>query len=64
MISCAVNELMKKRLADSKGKSVSELELKDRLIAGACAGLCYWMGTFPLDVVKVNGIIHDSQNYS
>ena len=30
-----------------------ELKLSQRLFAGATAGLAYWVGTYPLDVVKV-----------
>lgn len=28
--------------------------MPERLLAGACAGLCYWVGTFPLDAIKVS----------
>ena len=56
-----VNELVKHRVADFRNKSVSNLSMPERLFAGACAGLSYWVGTFPLDAIKVL-IIY--QNYS
>ena len=56
LIDNVVNELMKLWLAESKNISVSELEMKDRLIAGGAAGLGYWMSVFPLDVVKVSTV--------
>eukprot|EP01033_Poteriospumella_lacustris_P000577 gene577-394_t len=47
-----VNELVKRFFANREGKDVSEVSIAQNLIAGGCAGLCYWVGTFPLDVVK------------
>ena len=29
-----------------------DLEMWERVVSGACAGLCYWVGTYPLDLVK------------
>lgn len=48
-----VNELAKRSLAHYAGCEVKQLSLRDRLAAGAAAGLSYWVGTYPLDVVKV-----------
>jgi hypothetical protein len=47
-----VNELMKRYFAQLRNVHPSELDLGPRLAAGASAGLCYWVGTYPLDVVK------------
>lgn len=47
-----VNEIVKRQLADLSGVTVRELQPWQRLIAGACAGICYWVPTYPLDVVK------------
>ena len=40
-------------MAHNAGCEVHQLGLRDRLLAGAAAGLSYWVGTYPLDVVKV-----------
>lgn len=29
-----------------------DLEMWERVVSGACAGLCYWVGTYPLDLIK------------
>lgn len=47
-----VNELVKRYFAKRDGIPVGEVSISQNLIAGGCAGLCYWVGTFPLDVVK------------
>lgn len=47
-----VNELVKRGLAERQGVTVDELSTRDRLIAGACAGLSYWVLTYPLDLIK------------
>ena len=56
VMSChviAVNELVKSNVASFRNKSTDNLSMPERLFAGACAGLCYWVGTFPLDAIKV-----------
>lgn len=50
----AVNELVKSNVASFRNKSTDNLSMPERLFAGACAGLCYWVGTFPLDAIKVS----------
>lgn len=55
-----VNELTKHKLADLRNIPVAHLSMPERLFAGACAGLSYWVGTFPLDAIKVS----DSHSYS
>jgi solute carrier family 25 carnitine/acylcarnitine transporter 20/29 len=47
-----VNEIVKHEIAKREGINVSELTVPQRLVAGASAGLCYWVGTYPLDVIK------------
>jgi len=44
---------MKRWQAQRDGIAIKDLSLTQRLLAGACAGLSYWIGTYPLDVVKV-----------
>ena len=39
-------------LAGQHDHDPAKLPLHKRLLAGACAGLCYWTLTYPLDVVK------------
>lgn len=34
------------------GKTIKEITMFENMIAGASAGLCYWIGTYPLDVIK------------
>lgn len=58
----AVNELVKSNVAALRQKSVDKLTMPERLFAGACAGLCYWVGTFPLDAIKVMSA-HMSSHY-
>mmetsp|Transcript_22286 Transcript_22286/g.22459 ORF Transcript_22286/g.22459 Transcript_22286/m.22459 type:complete len:344 (+) Transcript_22286:238-1269(+) len=48
----SVNELWKHAIAKHNQISVHDLQTHHRLIAGAAAGLGYWMGAYPLDVVK------------
>ena len=43
---------MKRKLAERSGVHVNELQSWQRLIAGASAGLSYWVLTYPLDLVK------------
>lgn len=57
-----VNELVKSNVAALRQKSVDKLTMPERLFAGACAGLCYWVGTFPLDAIKVTSA-HMSLRY-
>lgn len=40
-------------MARHEDVQVKDLRLSHRLVAGACAGLSYWVGTYPLDVIKV-----------
>lgn len=54
-----VNELMKQRLVDRRNNAQSarhfttnDLSLPERLISGACGGVCYWVLTYPLDAIK------------
>jgi Mitochondrial carrier protein len=50
--SITVNEIVKEKLARHEGVDISELSLGQRLLAGACAGLGYWVSTYPLDAIK------------
>lgn len=43
---------MKRTIADHKGVDVSDLQFSHRLLAGATAGLGYWVTTYPLDAIK------------
>ena len=54
-----VNELVKSNVASFRNKSTDNLSMPERLFAGACAGLCYWVGTFPLDAIKVRTLLKD-----
>jgi solute carrier family 25 carnitine/acylcarnitine transporter 20/29 len=48
-----VNELGKAWICEYRGYAdESHLVISERLAAGATAGLCYWVGTCPLDCVK------------
>lgn len=47
-----VNEVVKRRFAESQDIQVAELHLTYKLIAGASAGICYWGLTYPLDAIK------------
>ena len=47
-----VSEVLQRRFADQAGVLPSQIPLQQRLLAGACAGLCYWVGTYPLDAIK------------
>ena len=40
------------KIAEHKGITVQQLLIQHKLIAGACAGMCYWIGTYPLDAIK------------
>jgi hypothetical protein len=53
----SVNELVKGKVAAFRNKSTDNLAMPERLFAGACAGLCYWVGTFPLDAIKVRQLL-------
>ena len=55
-----VNELTKREIAFRSGKSVADLTIPERMFSGACAGLCYWVGTFPLDAIKVRACLYKS----
>ena len=48
---------MKREIASRGQKRVENLTIPERMISGACAGLCYWGGTFPLDAVKVSSLM-------
>lgn len=48
-----VNEMMKRHFANSENlNDVNAISLEKKLISGATAGLCYWIGTYPLDRIK------------
>lgn len=48
-----VNQMVKRNVAHAQGLTdASQLHFGWRLLAGACAGLGYWVTTFPLDVIK------------
>ena len=47
-----MNEIVKRQFAEQSGVSVHELQSWQRLVAGACAGLSYWVLNYPLDLVK------------
>jgi solute carrier family 25 carnitine/acylcarnitine transporter 20/29 len=47
-----VFEMVKRALADRRDVTVPELHTSERMLAGALAGLGFWVGPFPLDVVK------------
>ena len=44
--------MVKRKFAESSGVRISELQTWQRLVAGACAGLCYWVPTYPFDIIK------------
>jgi hypothetical protein len=48
-----VAELVKRHYAEVDGCEVKHLHISRNLTAGACAGLSYWVTTYPLDVIKV-----------
>ena len=48
---------MKREIASRGQKRVENLTIPERMISGACAGLCYWGGTFPLDAIKVSSLM-------
>jgi solute carrier family 25 carnitine/acylcarnitine transporter 20/29 len=54
-----VFELLKREQASLLGVGGEQLGLGSKLAAGAGAGLCYWMGTYPLDVVKARAMSAD-----
>jgi solute carrier family 25 carnitine/acylcarnitine transporter 20/29 len=45
-------EVMKRELAKARGCSVPELPLGTVAAAGGFGGLLYWVGVFPIDVIK------------
>jgi solute carrier family 25 carnitine/acylcarnitine transporter 20/29 len=47
-----VYEIAKDSFAKYEGIKTSEITLGTKLTSGACAGLAYWVCTYPLDVVK------------
>ncbi len=53
MVYEIANELVKRYFADRDGVPVNEVSFAQHFVAGGFAGLCYWVGTFPLDVIKV-----------
>lgn len=48
------NELLKRHYAEVHHLPVDALDVKYNMISGALAGLAYWVGTYPLDIVKVS----------
>lgn len=57
-----VNEMTKRYFAQLNQCDVKDIPLSQKLMSGSCAGLSYWVCTYPLDVVKVRNInwIRDS----
>jgi hypothetical protein len=49
----SANEIIKREIVRRDGRAVADLTVPERMFSGACAGLCYWVGTFPLDAIKV-----------
>jgi len=47
-----VNELLKLRMAQQDGILVEDLSTRQKLVAGAAAGISYWTLTYPLDAIK------------
>lgn len=47
-----INELVKGKCAEWEGVSIDNISLMSRFVSGACAGLGYWVTTYPLDVLK------------
>ena len=47
-----VSEIVKIKIAEYKSITVQQLKIQHKLVAGACAGMCYWIGTYPLDAIK------------
>lgn len=48
-----VNEILKDMRVEAMGYgSEKDLHLWERLVCGGTAGLCYWVGTCPLDTIK------------
>jgi|LauGreSBDMM110SN_4_FD.fasta_scaffold60559_1 solute carrier family 25 carnitine/acylcarnitine transporter 20/29 len=48
-----VNEMMKRYFADMDNlNDLNAISFEKKLISGATAGLCYWIGTYPLDRIK------------
>lgn len=47
-----VSEIVKTKIAQHNDIPIEQLQVHHKLIAGACAGMCYWIGTYPLDAIK------------
>ena len=47
-----VSEIVKIKIAQHNDIPIEQLQVHHKLIAGACAGMCYWIGTYPLDAIK------------
>ena len=47
-----VSEIVKIKIAQHNDITIEQLQVHHKLIAGACAGMCYWIGTYPLDAIK------------
>ncbi|RYH15212.1 solute carrier family 25 protein [archaeon] len=50
--SALVSELLKRHFVQLDCVSDKDLTLDRYFLAGAAAGLCYWVTTYPLDVIK------------
>ncbi len=48
-----VYEYLKRQLTE-EGQSVSKLPAHKLLLAGGCAGICYWLSIYPIDVIKTS----------
>lgn len=50
-----VYELLKQQFAQRQGlASTSELGKGSLLMAGGCAGTCFWLACYPMDIIKSN----------
>ena len=47
-----INEIVKQKLALNANCTIADLSISEKLVAGASAGLGYWILTYPLDAVK------------
>lgn len=48
----SVNDYVKYHFAKKQNKDPKYLDIKYNMIAGSLAGLSYWIGTYPLDIIK------------
>jgi solute carrier family 25 carnitine/acylcarnitine transporter 20/29 len=57
-----VNEIVKQHFADQDGVPLAEVSTAKKLISGACAGVCYWTLTYPLDAIKGRAMAEPFKN--